>query len=47
MLGSLAAVNVLPFKSEALLESIINNIPDNYKEINKKSFYGGTKAIKS
>jgi indolepyruvate ferredoxin oxidoreductase beta subunit len=47
MLGSLAAVDVLPFKSDVLLESIIKNIPDNYKEINKKAFYGGMKAIKT
>jgi len=47
MLGSLAAVDVLPFKSDVLLESIIKNIPDRYKEINKKAFYGGMKAIKT
>ena len=47
MLGSLAAVDVLPFKSDILLDSIIKNIPDQYKEVNKKAFYGGMKAIKS
>lgn len=46
MLGSLAAVDVLPFKSDVLLDSIIKNIPDQYKEVNKKAFYGGMKAIK-
>ena len=46
MLGALAASDVLPFKSEILLETILENIPKKSKEINKKAFEGGFKAIK-
>jgi indolepyruvate ferredoxin oxidoreductase beta subunit len=46
MLGALAATDVLPFKSEILLKTIIDNVPAKYKEINKKAFEGGMKAIK-
>lgn len=46
MLGALAATDVLPFKSEILLETILDNVPSNYKDINKRSFKGGMKAIK-
>lgn len=47
MLGSLAAIKVLPFESEVLLDTIIESIPERYKDINKKAFNGGIKAIKS
>lgn len=46
MLGALAATNILPFKSEILLQTILDNISAKYKEINKKAFQGGIKAIK-
>lgn len=46
MLGALAGVDVLPFKSEMLLETILENIPNKYKEMNKKAFKDGLKAIK-
>jgi len=46
MLGALAGINVLPFKAETLLETILENIPEKYKEINKKAFQGGLNAIK-
>ena len=46
MLGALAASDVLPFKSEILLETILENIPKKFKDINKKAFEGGFKAIK-
>ena len=46
MLGALAASDVLPFKSEILLETILENIPAKFKEINKKAYEGGFKAIK-
>ena len=45
MLGALAAIDVLPFKSEILLETILENVPPKYKDINKKAFEGGHKAI--
>ena len=47
MLGALAAIDVLPFKSEILLETILENIPPKFKEINKKAFEDGLKAIKN
>jgi indolepyruvate ferredoxin oxidoreductase beta subunit len=46
MLGALAGLDVLPFKHEVLLETILENIPDKYKDMNKKAFEGGLKAIK-
>lgn len=46
MLGALAATDVLPFKSEILLETILDNVPSKYKDINKKAFEGGMEAIK-
>ena len=46
MLGALAAADVLPFKTEILLETILDNVPAKYKEINKKAFEGGLKSIK-
>jgi indolepyruvate ferredoxin oxidoreductase beta subunit len=46
MLGCLAGTNILPFKSEILLETVLENIPPKYREINKKAFEGGIKAIK-
>ena len=47
MLGALAATDVLPFKSDILLDTILDNVPVKYKEINKKAFEGGMKFIKS
>jgi indolepyruvate ferredoxin oxidoreductase beta subunit len=47
MLGALAAVNVLPFKSDILLETILKNISANYKRINKNAFIKGLDFIKS
>ena len=47
MLGALAAIDVLPFKPEILLETILENVPQKFKEINKKAFEGGLKAIKN
>ena len=46
MLGALAAADVLPFKSDVLLETILENVPVKYKDINKKAFNGGMKALK-
>jgi indolepyruvate ferredoxin oxidoreductase beta subunit len=46
MLGALAAVNILPFKTEVLLDTILENVPAKFKEMNKKAFEGGLKAIK-
>ena len=46
MLGALAAADVLPFKKEKLLETILENVPSKFKEVNKKAFENGFKAIK-
>ncbi len=46
MLGALAASGVLPFKPEVLLETILEDVPEKYKDINKKAFEAGMKAIK-
>ncbi len=46
MLGALAASGILPFKSDVLLTTILENIPVKYKDINKKAFNGGMKALK-
>ncbi len=45
MLGALAATNILPFKSDILLKTILENVPQKFKEINKKAFEGGMKAL--
>lgn len=46
MLGALAASGVLPFKPEVLLETILEGVSEKYKEVNKKAFERGMKAIK-
>jgi indolepyruvate ferredoxin oxidoreductase beta subunit len=46
MLGALAASGVLPFKPDVLLETILEDVPEKYKEVNKKAFEGGMKAVK-
>jgi indolepyruvate ferredoxin oxidoreductase beta subunit len=47
MLGSLAASGILPFNPEVLLDAIIEDLPEKYKNVNKKAFEGGMKAIQS
>lgn len=46
MLGALAATGVLPFKPDVLLETILGMVPDKYKDVNRKAFENGMKAIK-
>jgi indolepyruvate ferredoxin oxidoreductase beta subunit len=46
MLGALAASGVLPFTSDVLLETILEAVPEKYKDVNKKAFEGGMQAIK-
>jgi indolepyruvate ferredoxin oxidoreductase beta subunit len=46
MLGALAASGVLPFKPEVLLETILEDIAEKYKQVNKKAFESGMKAVK-
>jgi indolepyruvate ferredoxin oxidoreductase beta subunit len=47
MLGALAASGILPFKLEVLLDAILEGLPEKYKDVNKKAFEGGMKAIQS
>jgi indolepyruvate ferredoxin oxidoreductase, beta subunit len=46
MLGALAGAEVLPFKKEILLDTILENVPKKYQNINKKAFELGFKAMK-
>lgn len=46
MLGALAAADILPFDNNILLETILDNVPAKFKDVNKKAFEGGFKAIK-
>lgn len=45
LLGALAASNVLPLKTDILLQTILDNVPSKSKDINKKAFEGGMKAF--
>jgi indolepyruvate ferredoxin oxidoreductase beta subunit len=45
MLGALAASGILPFSSDILLETILEDIPEKYKEVNRKAFQGGMGAV--
>jgi indolepyruvate ferredoxin oxidoreductase beta subunit len=45
MLGALSVADVLPFKSEILLKTILENVPEKFRDINKKAFEGGMKAF--
>jgi len=45
MLGALSAADVLPFKSAILLKTILENVPEKFKDINKKAFEGGIRAF--
>jgi len=46
MLGALEASGVLPFKKEVLLNTILDNVPPKFKDVNKKAFEDGFSAIK-
>jgi indolepyruvate ferredoxin oxidoreductase beta subunit len=46
MLGALSAIDVLPFKSDILLKTITNNVPNKFRNMNQKAFKNGIKAIK-
>jgi len=47
MLGALEASGVLPFQKEVLLNTILENVPAKFKDVNKKAFEDGFKAIRS
>jgi indolepyruvate ferredoxin oxidoreductase beta subunit len=46
MLGALTGTDILPFKSDFLLEVILERVPNKYTSINKKAFELGIKSIK-
>lgn len=46
LLGALAATDILPFKTDILLKTILDNVPAKYKVINEKAFEGGMKVLK-
>jgi len=45
LLGALAATNILPFKPDILLETILDMVPAKYKDVNRKAFENGMKVI--
>ena len=47
LLGALAGSEVLPFSSDVLLETILENIPEKYKSVNKDAFFKGMNAFKN
>ncbi len=47
MLGALAGAEVLPFDKKILLDTILENVPKKYKEINKKAFELGFNSIRN
>jgi len=46
LLGALAAIDVLPFDKKILLDTLLESVPAKYKDMNKKAFENGFKAIK-
>ena len=46
MLGALAGTGVLPFKTDILLKTILDNVPAKYKDMNEKAFQNGLNAFK-
>ena len=47
ILGALAAAEILPFKYNILLDTILDNVPEKYRKINERAFRGGMDSIKS
>lgn len=45
MLGALAALDILPFRPQVLLDTILETVPTAFKMMNKKAFNGGMNAI--
>ena len=46
LLGALAALDVLPYSKDVLLETIKENVPPKTIEVNIKAFNAGFNAIK-
>lgn len=45
MLGALAGANILPFSADIVLETILENVPKKYQQINKDGFAKGKQAF--
>jgi indolepyruvate ferredoxin oxidoreductase beta subunit len=45
MLGALAGADILPFHPDILQQTILENIPPKFKDVNKKAYEGGMNAI--
>ena len=46
MLGALAATDLLPFHIDILQKTVLENVPEKFKEINKRAFNSGMDALK-
>ena len=46
MLGALAGSGILPFDKKILLDTVLENVPEKFKEINKKAFEKGYSEIR-
>lgn len=46
MLGALSATNLLPLKTDVLLKTILQTVPDEYEKVNKEAFERGVKAFR-
>jgi indolepyruvate ferredoxin oxidoreductase beta subunit len=46
MLGALASSNILPISNTIFLNTILSNVPEKYKKINKQAFENGLSAYK-
>lgn len=47
MLGALEGLKILPFQKDILLNTILENVPTKFRDINKKAFEDGLKAIQN
>ncbi|PYG88747.1 indolepyruvate ferredoxin oxidoreductase beta subunit [Ruminiclostridium sufflavum DSM 19573] len=47
LLGAAAAVGKMPFSREAILEAIVENVPQRFRELNEKAFVMGFDSILS
>jgi len=45
MVGALAGSGLLPFDENILLETVLDYVPAKFREVNKKAFEAGKKAV--
>jgi len=46
LLGAATAIGKMPFSRRAMLQSIVENVPQKFRELNEKAFEMGYKSIK-